>query len=253
MCATLSVVSAPNGAQPIRILIAYRNRLDSQLLGESLERNPHFHVVALPEAAQLLSAAAASKPDVALISLDLDSSPQKGLQLARRLNASQPGVHIAILLDTTTRESVIAAFRNGARAVFSRGAGLPELGYCIERTSRGEIFASNTEAEYLLEALRAGPSCDAIDIDTLNKLSKREIEVAECAAQGHTNRQIAEQLRLSEHTIKNYLSRAYEKLGVSTRMELLVLLSQHKVDSARHSLDDVEPHRPQPAPRERHQ
>jgi two-component system, NarL family, nitrate/nitrite response regulator NarL len=228
MSASDSAVSAPHGAQRIRILIAYRNHLDSQLLGESLERNTHFQVVALPTSAQLLSAAATFKPDVALISVDLDASPKKGLQLARRLNAVQPQVHIAILLDVPTRESVIAAFRAGGRAVFCRTADISELGNCIERTSRGEIFASNTEAEYLLEALRAGPSCDTIDSDTLSKLSKREIEVAESAAQGHTNRQIADQLGLSEHTVKNYLSRAYEKLGVSTRMELLVLLSNKK-------------------------
>lgn len=124
--------------------------------------------------------------------------------------------------------------------MFSRSAGLSELGDCIERTSRGEMFAGNIEAEYLLEALRAGPSCDAIDSDTLSTLSKREIEVAECAAKGHTNRQIAEQLGLSEHTVKNYLSRAYEKLGVSTRMELLVLLSKKEPVSE----GNVEPHHP---------
>jgi DNA-binding NarL/FixJ family response regulator len=233
MCATLSVLSAPDGAQQIRILVADRNRLDSQLLGESLERDPHFQVVAIATGAQLLSAAAASKPDVALISLDLDSFPKRGLQLAHRLNAVQPNVRIAILLDVTTRESVIAAFRTGARAVFCRSAGISDLRNCIERTSRGEIFASNAEADYLLEALRTGPSCDGIDSETLAKLSKREIEVAEFAAQGHTNKQIADQLHLSEHTIKNYLSRAYEKLGVSTRMELLLLLSYHKQNMGR--------------------
>jgi len=237
MSATLNATSAPEGAQPIRILVAYRNHLDSQLLAESLERDPRFHVVSLPTSAQLLAAATSTKPDVALISIDLESSPKKGLSLARRLNASHPGIHIAMLLDVTTRESVIAAFRAGARAVFSRSAGLTELGNCIERTSRGEIFAGNVEAEYLLEALRASPSCDTIDSETLSKLSKREIEVAEWAAQGHTNRQIGDHFGLSEHTVKNYLSRAYEKLGVSTRMELLVLLSKKKEPASEGSPD----------------
>ncbi|HUK24521.1 MAG TPA: response regulator transcription factor [Terriglobales bacterium] len=201
-------------------------------MGESLERDPRFQIVAVTTGAQLLSAAATYKPDVALISEDLDSFPKRGLHLARRLTVSQPGVRIAILLDMPTRESVVAAFRSGARAVFCRTAGLAELRNCIERASRGEIFASNAEADYLLEALRTGPSCDAIDSETLGKLSKREIEVAEFAAQGHTNKQIADELRLSEHTVKNYLSRAYEKLGVSTRMELLLLLSNHRLNSA---------------------
>ena len=63
-------------------------------------------------------------------------------------------------------------------------------------------------------------------------LSKREIEVVESAVQGHTNKQIARQLRLSEHTVKNYLFRIFEKLGVSNRMELLFLLSAQNKDNA---------------------
>jgi DNA-binding CsgD family transcriptional regulator len=55
-------------------------------------------------------------------------------------------------------------------------------------------------------------------------LSKRELEVAEHTAQGQSNKQIARELRLSEHTIKNYLFRVFEKLGVSSRFELLFLL-----------------------------
>ena len=55
-------------------------------------------------------------------------------------------------------------------------------------------------------------------------LSHRELQVAECAAQGQSNKQIADRLGLSEHTIKNYLFRIFEKLGVSNRFELLFLL-----------------------------
>src|SRR5437868_6295028 len=55
-------------------------------------------------------------------------------------------------------------------------------------------------------------------------LSRREIQVTELAAQGYSNKQIAAQFRLSEHTVKNYLSRAFEKLGVSNRCELLFVL-----------------------------
>lgn len=232
MCATLSVSAPPQGATQIQVLIAERTRLASQLLGESLERDSRFRVVATPTPAELLLIATNCKPHVALISADLDTAPKSGLQMVRILNSRLPDTHIAVLLDVPAREPVIAAFRAGASAVYCRNAGLPELRNCIERVSRGEIWAGNIEAEYLLEAVRRGPSCDAVDSDKLNKLSRRELEVAEWAVQGHTNRQIAEQLRLSEHTVKNYLFRAFEKLGVSTRMELLFLLSNYSKESA---------------------
>jgi len=94
----------------------------------------------------------------------------------------------------------------------------------IERVSRGEIWANCIETEYLLEAARNAPSCDGIDSDKVSMLSKREVQVAEGAAQGYSNKQIADQFRLSEHTVKNYLSRVFEKLEVSNRFELLFLL-----------------------------
>jgi DNA-binding NarL/FixJ family response regulator len=231
MCATLSV-SAPRGAPQIRVLIADRNRLDSQLLGESLERDARFRVVGVPASSELLAVAASSKPDVALISADLDGVPRKGLQVARILSSRQPDINITILLDVSSRDAVVSAFRSGARAVFCRSAGLSDFRNCVERVSRGEIWASSVETEFLLDAVRRGPSCDTIDSEKLGKLSKREMQVAELAVQGGTNKQIADQLRLSEHTVKNYLFRAFEKLGVSTRMELLFLLSNQANESA---------------------
>jgi len=223
-------VSPPvKGAQKIRVLIAERNRMASQLLAESLERDSRFEVIAVPGAAELLSVATIRKPDVAVISADFVSVPRKGLQIARALTIHDPGIRLVVLLDVPARESVIASFRAGARGVFCRTEPVSEFRTCLERVSRGEIWARSIEAEHLLDVVRSSPGCDVTGND-VGVLSKREVEVAECAVQGHTNRQIAEQLRLSEHTVKNYLFRIFEKLGVSNRMELFFLLSTHNKD-----------------------
>ena len=114
----------------------------------------------------------------------------------------------------------MAAFRCGAKGVFSRSEPPGEFRACIERVGSGEIWAGRKEAEFLLAAMRNSPSCDGIDDDKVSALSKRELEVAECAAQGQSNKQIADQLDLSEHTVKNYLFRIFGKMGVSNRFEL---------------------------------
>src|SRR5205823_8804458 len=119
---------------------------------------------------------------------------------------------------------------SGARGVFCRTEPVSEFCACVERVSRGEIWASSIAAQHLLEAVRSSPCYEAIE-GKVGMLSKREIEVAESAAQGQTNKQIAGALRLSEHTIKNYLFRIFDKLGVSNRMELLFLLSAHPKDA----------------------
>ena len=210
--------------RPTRILIADRNRMGSQLLSESLGQDPRFEIVAVATAADLLPIVATGHPHVAVISADLDSGTKKGFQVARNLNSRHPSVHIVMLLETGTRESVIAAFRCGAAGVFSRTDPLSELPTCIERVSLGEIWSSRSHSQFLLEALRSTPSCDGIEAGKIDLLSHRELQVAECAAQGYSNKQIADRLGLSEHTIKNYLFHVFEKLGVSNRFELLFLL-----------------------------
>jgi DNA-binding CsgD family transcriptional regulator len=129
-----------------------------------------------------------------------------------------------MLLETGTLESVTTAFRCGAAGVFCRTDPLPELPTCIEHVGRGEIWASRNHSQFLLEALRSTPSCEGITGAKIDLLSHRELQVAEHAAQGQSNKQIANQLELSEHTVKNYLFRVFEKLGVSNRCELLFLL-----------------------------
>ena len=214
----------PTLTQPIRILVADRNRMGSQLLSESLGHDPRFEIVAAATAADLLPIVATRHPHVALISADLDSGTKKGLQVARNLNSRHPSVHIVMLLDTGTRESVIAAFRCGAVGVFCRTDPLFELPACIEHVGRGGIWASRNHSQFLLEALRHTPSCEGIAAGKIDRLTQRELQVAECAAQGQSNKQIADRLGLSEHTIKNYLFRIFAKLGVSNRFELLFLL-----------------------------
>jgi DNA-binding NarL/FixJ family response regulator len=214
----------PKPSVPIRILVADQHRMGSQLLADSLGRDARFEISGVVAATEILSLAGSMKADVAVIGLDSESGKRKGLQVTRSLGARHPELRIVALLEVSARDSVIAAFRCGATGVFSRTEPLPDLFACIERVSRGEIWASSSHSQFLLDALRSTPSCEGIDEGRIGLLSQRELQVAECAAQGQSNKQIADQLGLSEHTIKNYLFRIFEKLGVSNRFELLFLL-----------------------------
>ena len=206
----------------IQMLIADRNRMGSQLLAESLAQDPRFKVTVAAAAAEIISLSAASRPDLVVISADLESVSRKGLHTARILSSSHPHINIVILVEATDRDEVIASFRNGARGVFCRTEALSEFKQCALAVSQGQIWVDNGSADYLLDAIKSTPSCEAIC--HLSTLSKREIEVAEFAAQGLTNKQIADHLGLSEHTVKNYLFRVFEKLKISNRIELLFLL-----------------------------
>jgi two-component system, NarL family, nitrate/nitrite response regulator NarL len=96
---------------------------------------------------------------------------------------------------------------------------------CVEHVCKGFIWAGAQETTLLLDALCSIPSPDVALAGKTASLSLRELQVVKGAARGKTNKVIASDLALSEHTVKNYLFRAFEKLGVSNRVELLFYLN----------------------------
>jgi DNA-binding NarL/FixJ family response regulator len=96
---------------------------------------------------------------------------------------------------------------------------------CVDHVSRGFIWAGAQETTLLLDAFRCIPSPDVSLASESSPLTERELQVVQCAAKGMTNKTIAAELGLSEHTVKNYLFRSFEKIGVSNRVELLFYLT----------------------------
>jgi len=212
----------------VRVLIADNTRIHTQLLAEALRRNRHLDVIAAePDSDGALSAAASHRPDVIVISSNMEEQPNRGFEVLRELRTHCPHVRAVVLLDSSKNEAVLEAFRAGARGVFNREDPLESLSRCIDCVHQGQIWANSREMSLAVEALATAPTVRAIDAKGLSLLSKRELEVVRCLAEGLTNLEIAERLGLSRHTIKNYLFRVFDKLGVSSRIELLSMtLSQ---------------------------
>src|SRR5216684_6412923 len=141
-----------------------------------------------------------------------------------------------LLLEDCEHDLVIDAFRSGARGGFSRAESSERLSKCIYTVHKGQIWASTREMDHILEELMATRPRRIVDAHGSSLLSKREEEVVALVADGLTNRQISEQLKLSEHTVKNYLFKVFEKLGISTRVEL-VLYVLYKSPRAHPAID----------------
>lgn len=216
------------GEQRIRVLVADNSHIHSQLLAEALRRDAALEVAgAVSRSRELLEVARATDVQVAVISSNLDEEPMRGLEVLRDLRSVKGDFRAVILLDSSKREVVVEAFRAGARGVFSRQESLETLCKCVRCIHEGQIWANSEQLLFAVEALAASPSLRAVGANGLSLLSKREMDVVRCLAEGLTNREIAERLGLSQHTIKNYLFRVFDKLGVSSRLELLFLtLSQ---------------------------
>jgi DNA-binding NarL/FixJ family response regulator len=212
-------------AEPaFRAVIVDRDSMSGGLLADALVRELKCEASAV-RAANLLQVLAARPVDLVVISADLSASPGVGYDLANSVSCAHPKVPIVLLLDQTTQAAVINSFRSGARGVFNRQESIGEFINCIERVRKGAIWAGAEESNLILEAFKGIPAPMALTEGSSSTLTTRELQVVRCAATGKTNKTIAVELGLSEHTVKNYLFRAFEKLGVSSRVELLFYLT----------------------------
>ncbi len=229
------------GAKAIHVLVADSSRIHTQLLSDALRRDPELDVVSWDSDVHgLIPAAVDHGVDVLAISCALDGFPSHGLEVVRQLRTLRPSAKAVVLLDSHKAETVLDSFRAGARGVFSKDGSVEMFCKCIRSVHEGQIWADNREMTLAIEALASTPIVRAVGANGMDLLSKREMEVVRCLSRGLTNREIAKQMGLSQHTVKNYLFRVFDKLGVSSRVELLFMtLSQAAPGESR----DLDVHR----------
>ena len=214
-------------SRAIRVFVAESSPISSQLMAEALARDSAIDVLGFSsEPAEIVRSLAASHTDVFLVSARLEEEPNRGLLLLRQLRKELPGLKAVVLLDSSKPEVVVQAFRSGACGVFSRNTAIRHLRKCVSAIHEGQVWASSEELRFVLSAL-ASELPVQLDNKRLKPLSAREKEVVQCLVAGLTNRDIAEALKISQHTVKNYMFKIFEKLGVSNRVELVFqVLSQ---------------------------
>lgn len=205
----------------IRVLIADSTPISSQLLSEAVARQSEIEVVAYSsDSAEIIALARRLSPDVLLISAQLEEDTEMGLTVLRQLRTEQPNMKAVVLLNSRRPELVVRAFRSGAFGVLRRST-LDMLCKCLTAVHQGQIWANSEELGYVLAALADTPQPQIQGSHILSRLSNREREVVAYLVEGRTNREIATTLGISQHTVKNYLFKIFEKVGMSNRVELV--------------------------------
>jgi DNA-binding NarL/FixJ family response regulator len=208
----------------IRIGVVEATRMGSQLIAEALRhRRNNFDVLACAEdSSRAFRELQNFEPHVAVISAELQDGPFKGFNVLARLHASKTNAAAIMLLNSDPRDLVIDAFRGGARGIFCRGQSLEALPKCIRVVHQGQIWANNSQLEFLLQLITnlrpIHPGRRALN--TL--LTPRQREVLKLVAADMKNHEIALELGLTEHTVRNYVFQIFEKLGVSSRVGLVL-------------------------------
>jgi DNA-binding NarL/FixJ family response regulator len=222
---------SPSAATPdaIGVLVVDSNRLQARLLTSALRRHAEFRIdTCSMDIASLLQAFSVSPPNVVLLSLNSFVGDAENMATLRQLHLSYPEVSKVLLVESCDREIVVSAFRCGVRGIVCLSeSSLRLLGKCIQRVARGQIWANTEQLNYLLDLVSEVPSLRVFNSYGDQLLTPREAQVVALVAQGMANREVAMELRLSEHTIKKYLFRIFDKLGISTRVELVLYAVNH--------------------------
>jgi DNA-binding NarL/FixJ family response regulator len=218
------------GGQSITVVLADATRMGCQLLTDTIQRGNHFRVVGSAIAREeVLSLIRKVQPDIALISSRLQDGALAGLLVLLELRTWPTRPRVIMLLDDDQPKLVVESFLNGASGIFCRTEVAAKLRKCIGCVYKGQIWANNTHLEHVVEAVMQAPVQGPTKPTMLTVLSKREEEIARLVASGLSNHEVAQRLSLSHHTVKNYLFRVFEKIGISTRIELvLYVLSRGK-------------------------
>ena len=192
-----------------------------------------FQVVAYASSTvEILTALQHNRPRVIIVSCDLQEGPLSGLRILPEIRRTYPEAKILVVMASSDQELVLDAFRLGAVGVFGRNGPFDLLCKAIEVISQGQVWANADELHYVLKAFAKSSKPPKLDSAVERRLTVREAAVVRLAIEGLSNREIAQQLALTEHTVKNYLFRVFDKLGVSNRVEL-VLSCLYQEENAR--------------------
>jgi two-component system nitrate/nitrite response regulator NarL len=216
--------------RPVRVFVADGSCLKSQLITAALQRSRQGIVVAgsAVDSTSIYKGLRENRVDIAVINAELKEGPLVGFEVARQVMASHSAIKIIMMLDSSAASMIVEAFRAGAQGILSRDDTFEVLCKCIHAVYAGQIWANSEQLHVVIGALATtAPPAQIKSVRGAKLLTQREEGLVQLVAEGFTNRDIAQRLTLSEHTVRNYLFRIFNKLGTSNRLEL-ALYSIHR-------------------------
>ena len=218
--------------QPIRILIADDHPIFRRGLRALLEAEPDFEIAGeAADGTEVLEMVPRLRPDVLL--LDLAMPRLAGMETLRELAASSapapPGqpLRIVILTVAIEKKQIVESLQLGAHGIILKDAAAQLLIKALRSVITGQYWVGRESVGDLVGYLRRISSPAPIGREGSPALTSREREILSAVVMGLTNREIAEKLSITEDTVKHHLSRIFDKVGVSHRVELAMYAVNH--------------------------
>jgi DNA-binding NarL/FixJ family response regulator len=210
----------------LKVLVTDTDAMTTHLLAADLQRQQQFEVVPCASSLNTIcDCIEAQSASILLIGVKFQDLASDGVQVLKRIRNRHPGMRSIALLESVEPELISELFRAGVRGVYERSEYDAErLCRCIQCVSAGQIWAKSEHLVLVLDAFAETTPTQVLSPKVGELLTPRERDVVRLVADGFGNREIAQQLGLSAHTIKNYLFNVFDKLGISSRAELIMFV-----------------------------
>jgi DNA-binding NarL/FixJ family response regulator len=211
----------------VRIVVADDHPIFRDGLRRLLEAEPDLAVVGeAVDAAQAIALAATLHPDIVL--LDVAMPRVSGIEAVHSLVALPTPPRVILLTAAIEKADILKAMQQGARGVVLKESATALLLKAIRIVMDGGYWVGRESVSDLLMALQAlGPESD--QPTTTYSLTQRELQIIALIVEAAGNKKIAETLNISEKTVKHHLTNIFEKLGVTSRLELALFAAQHNI------------------------
>lgn len=212
-------------SQLTKVVVTVNDKITLRLLTADLGQERGFEVDFCEASHAITDRISASLPAIVLLGARAQDSASETLGLLRKLRDDFPKIRAIVLSDACGREFIAEIFRAGARGFFNRqNYDREPLCTCIRRVAEGQIWASSEELSFVLDAFSETTPLPLTAANGIEQLTPREREVVRLVVEGFSNREAAVQLGLSTHTVKNYIFSVFDKVGVSSRAELIMFV-----------------------------
>lgn len=211
----------------IRIVIADDHPIFRDGLRKLLEAESGLKVVGeASDGAEAVAMARQLTPDILLLDLAMPRLP--GIEALRELVSTPTPVRTILLTAAIERAQIVEALQLGARGVVLKESATQMLLRGIRTVMAGQYWVGRESVSDLVATLRdLMPSGAEQARQKSFGLTPRELEVVSAIVAGYTNKDIAQKFTISEQTVKHHLTNIFDKLGVSTRLELALFAVNH--------------------------
>jgi two-component system nitrate/nitrite response regulator NarL len=215
----------------IRVLLADDHPILRAGLRKLLEAEPAYQVVGeAADGEQALQMARAIMPDILL--LDLAMPRLTGLEVLSEMATGATPVRTIILTAAIDKPEIVTALQLGARGIVLKDSATELLFKSMASVIKGQLWVGREAVSDLVQALREQMSSPQDGSSPPAKrfgLTPRELEVVGAIVSGYSNREIAAKFSLSEDTVKHHLSKIFDKVGASNRLELALFAVHHRL------------------------